>query len=100
MTAGRFAPGMTMARRALPCTVFCGTITRSDCEPASTVPADAGAVVEFGGKTTPSFELYMIVLPEPLPVGAWGRNITADLELPINAPSDPEALTVTVARAA
>jgi hypothetical protein len=101
MTTALFEPGMTVAGRAVAAAVFCGTMTRSDFEPASTVPAGAGAVAEFGGNTTPSFELYMMaLLPEPLPVGPSGNNIRPDLELPINAPSDPEAVTVTVVCAA
>src|SRR5262245_24919772 len=100
MTAALFEPGMTVVGGALTCTVFCGTITRSDFEPAITVPPGEGAVAEFGGKTMPSFELYMKVLPEPLPAGSGGRNTGPDLGLLMNAPSDPEALMATVARAA
>jgi hypothetical protein len=100
MIAALFEPGMTVAGRALTCAVFCGTMTRADFEPASTVRADADAVGEFGGNTTPSFELYMMALPEPLPVGAGGSNTLPDLELLRNAPSDPEAVTVTVGCAA
>jgi hypothetical protein len=100
MTAALFDPGMTVAARPLTFAGFCETITRSDFELPITVPTDADAVGGFGGKTMPSFELYMMVLPEPLPLASGGMNTGPNLGLLMSASSDPEALAVTVARAA
>ena len=76
-----FDPYIMVVPRRSTLSVFCGMMTRSDFEPAITVPADVEAVGEFAGKTTPPFEPDMTALPEPLPEGSGGRKTGPDFGL-------------------
>jgi hypothetical protein len=51
-----------------------GKKTRSDFEPLITAPSDADPLDDGGGKMTPSLELYITVLPDPVAESSGAKN--------------------------